>query len=72
MSTIRYGEMLGRLTALGLMTASVKVGKSLRADADILEYKVSSRGKKYAEILSRVDFLGIDDNIFIDEEMSKG
>lgn len=64
--------MLGRLTALGLMTASVKVGANLRADADILEYEVSSRGKKYAEILSRVDFLGISDNIFFDEEKSKG
>ena len=71
-STIRHGEMLGRLTALGLMTASVKVGANLRADADILEYEVSSRGKKYAEILSRVDFLGISDNIFFDEEKSKG
>lgn len=71
-STRRYDEMLGRLTALGLMTASVKVGTNLRANTEILEYEVSSRGKKYAEILSRVDFLGISDNIFFDAEKKKG
>lgn len=55
----RYTELTGRLLALGLMRISAKVGKDLRVDSDILEYTVSNKGKKYAEILKQIDFLGI-------------
>lgn len=66
--TTRYGETLGRLLALGLLNASAKVGTGLRVNTDMLEYEVSSRGRKYAEILSRVDFLGISSHIYFDKE----
>lgn len=66
--TTRYGEMLGRLLALGLMNASAKVGSGLRVDTNLLEFEVSSRGRKYAEILNRVDFLGISSQIYMDKK----
>lgn len=68
MQRTRYGETLGRLLALGLMNVSAKVRPGLRADADVLEYEVSNRGRKYAEILSRVDFLGISPQIYIEDK----
>ena len=67
-TTTRYKEILGRLLALGLMNISAKVGSGVHVNTDMLEYEVSSRGKKYAEILSRVDFLGISPDIYITKE----
>lgn len=68
LQSTRYLEITGRLLALGLMRISAKVGNSLQADCDILEYTISEKGKKYAEILSRIDFLGISQEIFMEKE----
>lgn len=55
----RYLEITGRLLAIGLMCISAQVSENTRVDTNILEYVVSEKGKKYAKILSRIDFLGI-------------
>lgn len=57
--TARYVEITGRLLAIGLMRASVKLSGSVPDGSDILNYDVSQKGKLYSEILSRIDFLGI-------------
>lgn len=59
LSETRYLEITGRLLALGLMYITANVEKGLRVGTNILKYEVSKKGEKYAEILSRIDFLEI-------------
>lgn len=59
-----YTEQLGRLLALGLLTISAKTHPKMTTSEDLLEYKLSARGRKYCEILSRLDFLGMSSQIF--------
>ena len=66
-SITRYYDITGRLSALGLMRTSVKLSKTTSMDAEILEYSPTKKGEIYAEILSRVDFLGIKDEHEIKE-----
>lgn len=59
-----YIEQQGRLLSLGLLTASAKTHPQLTTNENLLKYELSYRGKQYAEILSRIDFLGISSEIF--------
>lgn len=54
-----YPEQQGRLLSLGLLIATAKVHSGVRADENLLGYALSPRGKRYGEILSRLDFLGM-------------
>ena len=60
-STIRYLDITGRLLALGLMRISVELTGNTRTNVNILQYTPTKRGEIYAEILNRIDFLGIKD-----------
>ncbi len=55
----RYIDITGRLLALGLMRISANVGKNLSVNTNLLEYTVTEKGKKYAAILCKINFLGI-------------
>lgn len=54
-----YVEYVGRLLALGLMRSSVDVGQSIPRNCNLLEYSITRRGRQYAYILNKIDFLGI-------------
>ncbi len=64
-----YTEITGRLLALGLMCISAEVNSKIRYRSNLLEYKVSQKGERYAEILSRINFLDILSGIIVNEEL---
>lgn len=56
---IRYLDLIGRLVALGLMRISLPASRNSTHDSSSIEYSFTIEGQKYAEILSKINFLEI-------------
>lgn len=54
---VRYLERVGRLHALGLMRILAKPQNTIQGNTDLIEYELSTTGRKFAEILHNINFL---------------
>lgn len=59
-----YIESQGRLLALGLLIISAQTRPRMTTNENLLEYTLSTRGRRYSQILSNIDYLGMSNEIF--------